>query len=173
MDERLIDLNEKAKQRIFADLVGVAPQAISSLVQGSILTREQTIGEWLLEYTKHLRKRAAGHVSEEGLDLVQERAALAREQRESAALKNAEMRGELVRAEEIYRELYTLTRTARNGLLTIADRISVEVAAESDHHTVHEMIENEVETVMAEMLETVDELEPDIEPEEVEDDAAG
>ena len=150
---KLLELTDRRVQQLATD--GVIPKAergrydLIATVQG---------------YVRFLRERAFGAVA--NTDSHTEKTRLTAAQANIAEMQEAEMRGELVRAEEIYRELYTLTRTARNGLLTIADRISVEVAAESDHHTVHEMIENEVETVMAEMLETVDELEPDIEPEE-------
>lgn len=154
----VIDLTEHATQGKFGKMVGVSMPIISKLVQAGVLPRDESVGEWLLVYCQHLRRRAAGHVSEEGLDLVQERAALAREQKETAALRNAEMRGELVRAEELYRQLFTVARTARNGLITIADRIAVQAAAEEDAHSVHEMITSEIESVMEEMLEAAEAL---------------
>jgi phage terminase Nu1 subunit (DNA packaging protein) len=53
-------------------------------------------------YIRHLRERAAGRASdgadEEGLDLVEERARLAKEQADAQAMKNARERGELVLA---------------------------------------------------------------------------
>jgi phage terminase Nu1 subunit (DNA packaging protein) len=55
-----------------------------------------TNGELLLAYCERLRQQAAGRLGGEvgGLDLVQERAALAREQRIAQELKNAVARGE-------------------------------------------------------------------------------
>lgn len=165
----VIDITEQITQAKFGKLVGISAQIVSKLVQSEVLPKNENVGEWLLVYCQHLRRRAAGHVSEEGLDLVQERAALAREQKETAALKNAELRGELVRAEELYRQLFTVARTARNGLITIADRIAVQAAAEEDAHTVHEMITSEIEGVMEEMLEAAEAL---IDLPEDEDDGA-
>ncbi|KAA0572223.1 hypothetical protein FZ983_32145 [Azospirillum sp. B21] len=51
-------------------------------------------------YIRHLRERAAGRASDdaeaEGLDLVAEKARLAKEQADNYAMRNAEKRGELV-----------------------------------------------------------------------------
>ena len=55
-----------------------------------------------LAYISHLRGVAAGHQSEDGsLDLTEERAKLAREQTETAALRNAESRKELLPADQV------------------------------------------------------------------------
>ncbi len=53
-----------------------------------------SLGEWRIRYIRQLRERAAGREGAGDLDLVQERAALAREQREGQAIKNAVARKE-------------------------------------------------------------------------------
>lgn len=53
-----------------------------------------SLGEWRIRYIRQLRERAAGREGAGDLDLVQERAALAREQREGQAIKNAVARRE-------------------------------------------------------------------------------
>ena len=60
------------------------------------LDREGTAGVWLRRYCQRLREQAAGRMGSEvgGLDLAQERAALAREQRKGIEIKNAVLRGE-------------------------------------------------------------------------------
>jgi hypothetical protein len=50
---------------------------------------------------KHLRERSAGRTGDSGADLSHERALLAKEQRETAALKNAIARGEYVRVTSV------------------------------------------------------------------------
>lgn len=59
-----------------------------------MLTKGDNAHSWLLGYCDRLRGMAAGRHSAGGLDLVQERAALARSQREAQELKNAVARGE-------------------------------------------------------------------------------
>ncbi len=91
----LIDLSVQATQKALGDLVGVSQQAISAMVTAGALPSSGTLGELLLAYCDRLREQAAGRLGEDGgLDLVQERAALARSQRISQDMKNDIARGE-------------------------------------------------------------------------------
>lgn len=89
-------LDAPISQAEFAQMVGVSEASISSRVSSGVLVRGDTAHEWLITYCEHLRDTAAGRGSGAfgGLDLVQERAALARSQREAQDLKNAVARGE-------------------------------------------------------------------------------
>lgn len=84
-------LQAPISQADFAGIIGVSEATVSKLVSDGTLERGATASTWLLAYTKRLREIAAGRASMDGggLDLVQERAALAREQREGQAIKNA------------------------------------------------------------------------------------
>ena len=92
----LIDTDAKATQTLIGQLVGVSQQAISALVNDGKIPATGTVGAVLVAYCERLREQAAGRMGDEGggLDLVQERAALAREQRIAQALKNDVARGE-------------------------------------------------------------------------------
>lgn len=82
---------------MLAQLVGVTQPAISAMVaEGRLQVEGASLGEALQAYCQRLRDQAAGRLGEGagGLDLVQERAALAREQREGQAIKNAIARRE-------------------------------------------------------------------------------
>ena len=89
-------LDQVTSQADFADLVGVSEARISQLMADGVMPRGGTAHEWLLAYCERLRDQAAGRAGSEtgGLDLVQERAALAREQRIAQELKNQTARGE-------------------------------------------------------------------------------
>ena len=90
----LAALNQTITQDEFAQIIGVSPARVSQLMAAGAIQGE-TAGQWLRSYTERLRDQAAGRMGENGgLDLVQERAALARSQRESQELKNAIARGE-------------------------------------------------------------------------------
>ena len=91
----LIDLNGPAVQAIVGDVVGVSQQAISALVTDGKLPEGLTLGETIQAYCHRLREQAAGRMGDEvgGLDLSQERAALAREMRHGHEIKNAVARG--------------------------------------------------------------------------------
>ena len=92
----LIDLEAPATQSDVAMVVGVSQQAISAMVTDGKLPGTGSLGDVLQAYCQRLRLQAAGRMGDEvgGLDLVQERAALAREQREGQAIKNAVARRE-------------------------------------------------------------------------------
>lgn len=92
----MLDTDAPVVQSVVAAAVGVSKQAISALLADGALPPCATNGELLLAYCDRLRQQAAGRMGGEigGLDLVQERAALARSQREAQDLKNAVARGE-------------------------------------------------------------------------------
>ena len=93
---QVVDLSVPFSQTALAELVGVTQPAISAMVSDGKLQGDGTLGEVLQAYCQRLRLQAAGRMGDEvgGLDLVQERAALAREQREGQAIKNAVARRE-------------------------------------------------------------------------------
>lgn len=83
-------------QAEFAEVIGVSPAAVSAMFSSQHLERGATCHAWILAYCKRLREQAAGRLGADpdGLDLVQERARLAREQRIGYEVKNAVARGE-------------------------------------------------------------------------------
>lgn len=91
----MIDLSKEAKQKDFAKVIGVSAAAVSGMVDAGIIQAGETLGQWILSYTSHLRERAAGRAGSGDLDLVAERAALARAQRDKIEMQNAVTRGEL------------------------------------------------------------------------------
>lgn len=88
-------LQAQITQVEFAALIGVSEAKVSQLVSEGVLERGKSGIDWLHAYCNRLREQAAGRMGEGGeLDLVQERAALAREQRGMYEIKNAVARGE-------------------------------------------------------------------------------
>ena len=89
-------LSQQVAQAEFAQVIGVSEARVSQLVSEGVLDRGDTALGWIGAYCERLRDQAAGRLGSEigGLDLVQERAALAREQREGQAIKNAVARKE-------------------------------------------------------------------------------
>lgn len=88
--------NEVVTQAEFGADVGISQQAVSELIRAGVLMHGHSERQWLLAYCARLREQAAGRLSADGLglDLVQERARLARLQADAQDLKNAVARGE-------------------------------------------------------------------------------
>ena len=83
-------LSGHMKQKEFGKLVGITQQTTSDLIKRGILKQGATAGEWLLAYCANLREVAAGRMSADGaLDLVAERARLARAQSVRVEMANA------------------------------------------------------------------------------------
>jgi len=92
----VIDLNLPTTQAIFGEIVGISQPAVSGLIQRGMLLADAALCDWLLSYCEHLREIAAGRAStDDGINLVTERALLAREQRDKIAMQNAVTRKEL------------------------------------------------------------------------------
>jgi phage terminase Nu1 subunit (DNA packaging protein) len=82
----------------------ISDRSVRELRQRGVFpkARKGRLDECRVSYIRYLRERAAGRASDEaddeGLDLVAERARLAKEQADAQAMKNARERGELVLA---------------------------------------------------------------------------
>lgn len=88
-------LDQTVAQAEFAQMIGVSEARVSQLVSEGVIVRGDTCHGWLVAYCERLRDQAAGRMGDSGgLDLVQERAALAREQRIGQAIKNGVARKE-------------------------------------------------------------------------------
>lgn len=112
---RLLDLSVEQPQNVLAQLIGVSEARLSQLA--SEIPTNVPAGDWLLAYCHRLREQAAGRMGADnfGLDLVQERAALARAQREGIEIKNAALRGE-------YASVELLAQVLANASQAVAER---------------------------------------------------
>jgi len=93
----LIDLDGQVSQRDFSVLIGVSEPAVSGLIKRGVIRSEQPFGEQLLAYCSHLREQAAGR----SIELSEERAGLAREQKLLARIKKQRELGEWAPIENI------------------------------------------------------------------------
>lgn len=104
-----------------------------------------------VQYIRHLRKVAAGRSGVTGeLELSNERAKLAREQTETAALKNAISRGEYVAVTDVIAMVQNDYATVRQRLLIIAGKIS-DALAGRDRDTIYAGIYGEVVAALEEL----------------------
>lgn len=110
-------------QEQFAKLVGITQPAVSQLIRKGVLTRGQSIGRWLQEYISNLREQAAAHKSDEGQDIIKERARLAARQSEKLEIETARLRGELIPRQAVADILGFHNSTIRSRLLAIPARL--------------------------------------------------
>mgnify|MGYP000356438958 CR=1 FL=1 len=89
------DLSNSMTQADFGRLVGISQQAVSKIVASGVIDPSMSGQQMLHAYCSHLRETAAGRASGGTLDLVEERAALAKAQRERIEMQNGVTRGEL------------------------------------------------------------------------------
>lgn len=115
--DNLIDFEMTMRQGDFGVLVGISQQAVSSFVVAGILPHGATAGEWLRMYCHRLREEAAGRSSDGDLDLVQERAGLAKAQRESQEIKNAVTKRE-------YAPVALLSEVLASASQSVADQLN-------------------------------------------------
>lgn len=87
-------LYETATQQSFGAAVGVGQPVVSRLLSRGVLAPGGTLGEWIGQYTAHLRAQAEERLGAGPLDLAAERAALAREQRQTYALRNGALQAQ-------------------------------------------------------------------------------
>ena len=110
------------------DMWGITSGMMTQLVRRGIAVR---IGHGAFDlaasthnYMTHLRAVAAGRGGEDDqLRLTKERARLASEQADAQALKNAALRGELVKAEDVERAWGDVLRQVRARILAVPSRL--------------------------------------------------
>ncbi|MGF6859660.1 phage terminase Nu1 subunit (DNA packaging protein) [Rhodobacteraceae bacterium MBR-64] len=110
------------------DLWGITPGALTQLVKRGIATRlghnAYDLTTSTRAYIEHLRGTAAGRGGEEQvLTLTGERARLASAQADAQELKNATLRGEMVKADDVAREWADVLRALRSRLLAVPSRV--------------------------------------------------
>jgi hypothetical protein len=117
-------------QQAIADHLGLDQSAVSKQMQGLALDwRKATMTEIRLAYCAHMRAVAAGHKSEDGLDLTRERAMTEQVDREIKMLTLAEKRAQLVNVTQLEPELVQMVVSFRAELLARDDRIKSDLDA--------------------------------------------
>ena len=111
------ELARHGTQGELAALLGITQPTVSALTTAGKLPAHGTLGELVLAYCTNLREVAAARHSEGPLDLAQERAGLAREQRIGVEIKNGVARGE-------YASVSLLAQVLARASQAVAEHIS-------------------------------------------------
>lgn len=137
-------LTKSASRAAFARIVGVSGSRATQLVQAGVLKADGTLGEWIQAYCAHLRTQASGRTKAGTLDLSQERALLAREQRRVYEIKRLVDEGALISVETLKWVWGSKITVARNTLLNMGSRLGVLLAAEDDPARCADLVDDEV-----------------------------
>lgn len=114
LQSTLAALAKPGRQKDFAALVGISQAAASNWAAAGLLVPGATLGEWLLAYCERLRQQARQRLGDGALDLVQERAALARAQRIGYEMRNEQALADHAPA-ELLREVLAVTSAGMVG----------------------------------------------------------
>jgi phage terminase Nu1 subunit (DNA packaging protein) len=102
-----------------------------------------------VQYIRHLRKLASGHGAGKA-DLAQERALLAREQRETAALRNAVSRGEYVRVHDVAEIVSAEYAVVRERIMGLPGKIA-DACAMQTREVVETLMADEINEMLIEL----------------------
>jgi hypothetical protein len=67
---------------------------------------------------------------------------------ERERLKLMQEKNELVPSADVKKEVMTLTRTIRDNMMSIPDRVASQLAATKDQHQCHQLLESEIRTAL-------------------------
>lgn len=114
-----MNLKKKVKQMEFATFLGVNQSTVSKAIAAGILTKGATAGQWIREWFSHLEETAAGRQSAngKGLDLIAERARLAKMQADKIQFEIDEKNRELIPMESIIEGITFIFGILRSRLL--------------------------------------------------------
>lgn len=109
-------------------IIDVTAAAITTYAERGILVPAAISGRYktaesLHRYHDNLRKQAQGRRSEGGIDVAEEKAKLARAQREEVEIRLQKSRGELIEVEEASRVAGEFFRGVRQAALALPTRI--------------------------------------------------
>lgn len=100
---------------------------------------------------KELQKAIDGLPDDAIPELNQSRARREHYLAELAKLQVAQQRGELIAVEEIKKEAFKIGRSVREGLSNLADRLSHQLAGETDPVIIHKLLSDEHRAALVEL----------------------
>lgn len=139
-----------ATREEFARLMEISAQAVTEHVRKGVLTRGAPIGQWLVEYGRHMAKVAAGWKSQSGeVDRMLEAALLDRSKREEIEMRIAEKRGALIPDDLFIDGVSETFNAVKTRLLSIPNRLR----ARCPHLTVEDIaqFEEEIRATLTEL----------------------
>lgn len=98
--------------------------------------------------------RVTGEISSEKIELTEERAKLAKAQRERIEMEMAERGGELCEVAEVRAKTYDHLRTFRDGMMALPPRLAPLLVGATDQHTIERTLSREMRTVCDQLADS-------------------
>lgn len=102
---------------------------------------------------RELKRRVDALPDDEIPDLNESRARREHYQAELAKLQVSQQRRELISADEVKKEAFALGRSIREALANLADRLSHQLAGETDPTVIHQLLSDEHRAALSELTE--------------------
>lgn len=142
------ELEKKATQAGFARLIGVDRSAVNRM---DYLPEGGSFQEWLTVYCERLREIAAGRGGEDQYELTAERARLAHHQANKTELEEQELRGVLVKVEEVVDIWTNSISNCKTRLLGLPNKLTHQILAASDHKVALALFESGIHEALDEL----------------------
>lgn len=102
---------------------------------------------------RELKRRVDALPDDEIPDLNESRARREHYQAELAKLQVSQQRRELISADEVKKDAFALGRSIREALANLADRLSHQLAGETDPTVIHQLLSDEHRAALSELTE--------------------
>lgn len=136
--------------------IGVSAKYVQDLIRDGVLERKSRglydLDECRDAYISKLREKAAGRAGSGELDLVAERARLAKEQADAKEMENAVERGDLVYIEDVAKQVENQFTKVRTRLLGVPTKVAPEVHACATTREVQSVIEQAIVEALNELV---------------------
>lgn len=127
-----LDLTRPCTQAEFGQLVGISQPAVSEMLAKGVLGQGQTVGTWLLAYTRHLREQAAGRGADG--ELAANRAAESATRNQLLQIKLRKARGEYAEVALIEAVLAAVGASIASKLEALVPRIKMQCPELTPEH---------------------------------------
>jgi len=152
------ELNQKATQQVFSELVGVTQQAVSVHVNTGVLTPGGSYREWIKSYCEHIRNQAAGRAGSNQDGLTTARIEETKISTELKQLTLMEKAGKLVPVEQIEPILVRMVTAARTELLSLPSMLVAEIKALHGVEIDYTLVEEKVHQALNNLSTSIEDI---------------
>ena len=121
--------------------------------KSSKVSRPDPVDEPAPRDAKELKQRVSALPDDAIPDLNESRARREHYQAELAKLQVTQQRGELVPVDQVKKEAFALGRSVREALANLADRLSHQLAGETDPARIHKVLSDEHRAALVELAD--------------------